>query len=87
MVWQHPPTCGNPTCGKPLAYPNVAVSWGPCDCQRATGRPRGHDKARCLTCDWQARSNDCDELRDGFPINPPHNGTGNPADRGYPVRR
>jgi hypothetical protein len=34
-----------------------------------------------------ARTGGCDELRDGFPINPPHRGTGNPEDPGYPISR
>ena len=84
MVWNPPARCGN---GHTLAPPNVTVSWGPCDCQRATGRPRGHQEVRCDTCGWMARTGGCDELHDGFPIHPPHRGTGNPEDPGYPIRR
>lgn len=81
MVY-NPPTVD--PAGHQLHDPNVRVGWSPCDCARADGSPTGHDYVECLTCHWEWRSPACDKYRDGYPINPPHRGTGNPGDPGYP---
>lgn len=84
MEWDPPKVCGR---GHQLRYPNVRSGWSPCPCPKATGAPSGHQYVECLTCHWEWRTGDgCDLLRDGFPIDPPHRGTGQPGDPGYPVR-
>lgn len=79
MDWSPPAECTN---GHPLRYPTVTVSWGPCECAKATGSPRGHRKIRCNVdgCGVYWYEDGCD-LND-----PPNRGTGRPTDPGYPSR-
>lgn len=62
MDWQPPDACGN---GHPQRYPNVTVSWTPCECTRAVPQPPGHTQQRCNICGWLFRENGCDKLVDG----------------------
>lgn len=81
MEWDPPKVCRN---GHQLRYPNARVGRSPCDCAAADGAPTGHNYVQCLTCHWEWRQPPCDKYRDGHPITPPHRGTGNPGDPGYP---
>ena len=52
--------------GHPLRYPNVEVSWVPCDCDRASEHmPRGHQNVRCDPCGREIRQGGCDNLVNG----------------------
>jgi hypothetical protein len=63
MDWAPPDTCllGH----KLIPGVNVKVSWTPCDCPKATGRPKGHLYQACTEHWLEWRENNCDNLVDG----------------------
>lgn len=65
MDWNPPDTC---LCGAAMVWPNVTVSWSPCPCARAQGKPTGHTQQRCEACGRMWRANNCDLLVDGRPL-------------------
>lgn len=59
-----PTHCPN---GHRLRYPNVHVSWMPCDCptalaHRTTQNPSGHTYIQCLHDKWEWREHGCEYL-------------------------
>lgn len=53
--WDPPKVCPQ---GHVLVWPNVVVSWGPCDCARA--EYKGHRTVLCWTCRWKWYEGGCD---------------------------